>query len=137
MLEGKKSSSSMIERCSSLGRVMRGDGEGIVEFCGGVVHVDIEGGNGSHALLTLNTSQPRSHHPSFLNQSLTSAVSIWVSNSVMSSSSGRTYGGSTAGPKLAAACSPKTAFIKVCWNWMRTSLDIVHNHRVSGGSPSK
>ena len=131
-----------MERCSSLGRVMRGDGEGIVEFCGGVVHVDIgmdvlEGGDGSHALLTRNTSEPRSHHTSFLNQSLTSAVSIWVSNSVMSSSSGRTYGGSKAGPKLAAACSPETAFIKVCWNWMRTSSDIVHNHRVSGGSPSK
>lgn len=63
-----------MERCSSLGRVMRGDGEGIVEFCGGVVHVDIgmdvlEGGEGSHALLTRNTSEPRSHHPSFLSQS--------------------------------------------------------------------
>lgn len=30
MLEGKKSSWSTIERCSSVGRAMRRDGEGIV-----------------------------------------------------------------------------------------------------------
>lgn len=43
MLEGKMSSWSIMESCSSLGRVRRCDGDGIVGFPRGVAGLGLEG----------------------------------------------------------------------------------------------